>query len=162
MTNDQLWIAYVNRIGRAAFDAKAAKEAFIEGLRIGRGEDTVPDMVNVNSVSARIEKEMDFLKNDNVTLDALARSLNGDVGRSRMLISDFETLMRSTGKTHYSLMDTRKHFFNWYLKRRDYGNNNSKTTDGWREDVVSRIKRLAYGANGTSDDGRQELPVSRP
>lgn len=162
MTDNQLWVAYVKCTGRAAWDAKAAKEAFIEGLRIGRGDAREPDFVAMNGVSARIGKEMDFLRNDSVTLDILSRSLNGDAERAGRLIADFETLMRSTGKTHYSLMDTRKHFFNWFMKRREYGSVNERAKDNWREDIVSRIRRLAFGSNGNGAGDTARLCQAGP
>lgn len=140
MTDEQVWREFVRRRGFICKDQEAARFAFICGLRIGRGDDED----NAGSAARRISDEMRWLRADATTNDTLCGVVR-DPGRVADIITDFETFMRASGKTHYSLMDVRKHFFNWFMKRKDYGAYKQAAcgADEWRSEIVERMQRLA-------------------
>lgn len=140
MTDEQTWREFVRRKGFLSKDQEAARFAFICGLRIGRGDDED----NAGAAARRITDEMNWLRNDTTTMDALANVVR-DPGRAAEIVTDFETFVRASGKTHYSMADVRRHFFNWFMKRKDYGayERARGVADEWRNEVVERMRRLA-------------------
>lgn len=141
MTDEQIWREFVRQKNFTCKDEEAARAAFICGLRIGRGDDAD----DAGSAARRISEEMKWLRSDMVTTDALAHAVR-DPGRVADIITDFETFVRAAGKTHYCLTDVRRHFFNWFMKRKDYGAYGARQgagTDEWRNEIVERMRRLA-------------------
>lgn len=141
MTDEQIWREFVRQKGFICKDQEAARTAFISGLRIGRGDDAD----DAGSAARRISEEMKWLRSDMVTTDALANAVR-DPGRVADIITDFETFVRAAGKTHYCLTDVRRHFFNWFMKRKDYGAYERAPgagADKWRDEIVERMRRLA-------------------
>ena len=135
MTDDMLWRGYVKERGLVCADMHVVKEAFMRGLKIGRGdEDSLPEASS--RLKDRLATESRWLRNDATIKDILPESKWDE------RITEFEKRMRMESKTHYSIQDLKAHFINWLNLRneRDVGTN--KHGDQWRDETLDRMRRL--------------------
>ena len=140
MTDEQLWKNYVREKGLVCDNMRIVKDGFLAGLKIGRGV-VKDDVVTNNRLKDRINSEIEWLKSDEVTREIMVKCPDTDSE-----IDEFAKQMRLNSKTHATMIDVRKHFFNWLNfkeLRVQHGTNSSKKNSEWRTDVLDRINRLA-------------------
>lgn len=134
--DEKIWRSYVRDKGLLVREMEVVKAAFLEGLKIGRGETNCMPIKAENRLKERIRVEMEWLKSDSITKDVMKGCKNLD-----KMFDEFEHQMKISCKTHSTMIDVRKHFYNWVQCRNDYGNNNNESK--WQDEVVERIRRLA-------------------
>ncbi len=130
-----LWRGYVKERGLVCANMHVVKEAFMRGLKIGRGiEDSLPDVSS--RLKDRLDTESRWLRND-ATIKGM---LSEDEWDDR--ITEFERRMRIESKTHYSVQDLKAHFFNWLNLRNERDVGTDKHGDKWRDETLDRMRRL--------------------
>jgi hypothetical protein len=147
LTPEQEWKAYVRREGFICGDMAGAKRAFLDALKLARGDPYAADI----AVLDKMDGELEFLWSDPYTARCLEEQGVGNA-RKLELLNAFKRQCQARAETHATYQLARQHFLFWVekVKNVDFNGNSQpkqqyQSPKDWQGDILSRIGRLAGG-----------------